>query len=115
MRTAYCQGSARARASGIAVPRMAPIAAGPAPSRKALRVLVVAEPVEASGAEQHEGEGGSEGDERGEQPAAEAGCGVADDRDGLHDRARGDLSERDRVQKLAAGQPVVAVDRVVPA
>jgi hypothetical protein len=35
-RMPYCHGSERARASGIAVPRMAPIAAGPAPLRKAL-------------------------------------------------------------------------------
>ena len=34
-RTAYCHGSVSARVSGMAEPRMAPIAAGPAPARKA--------------------------------------------------------------------------------
>jgi hypothetical protein len=34
-RTPYCHFSERALASGIAEPRIAPIAAGPAPSRKA--------------------------------------------------------------------------------
>src|SRR5215472_10856787 len=34
-RTAYCHGSVSARASAIADPTMAPMAAGPAPSRKA--------------------------------------------------------------------------------
>jgi hypothetical protein len=32
-KTAYCQGWVRARASGMAEPKMAPMAAGPAPSR----------------------------------------------------------------------------------
>ena len=45
-------------ASGIAAPRIAPIAAGPAPSRNARTRCVGAQPVEAVGAEEDEREGG---------------------------------------------------------
>ena len=38
--------------------------------------------------------------------------GVADDGDGLHDRPGGDLTERDRVEELRVGHPVVVVDGV---
>ena len=40
------------------------------------------------------------------------GGGVADDRDGLHDRSGRDLTERDRVEELRVGHPVVVVDGV---
>ena len=80
---------------------MAPIAAGPAPSRNARARWVGAQLVEAAGAEQDEREGGAEGDERGEQPAAEPGGGVADDGDGLDDGSGGDLAQGDGVEELA--------------
>ena len=101
-RTAYCHGSASARASGIAEPRIAPIAAGPAPSRKARALRSAAHAVEALAAEQDERERRREGDGCGEQPAAEACGGVADDRDGLDDRPGRDLAERDGVEELAS-------------
>ena len=96
----------------MATPMMAPIAAGPAPSRKARARCVVAETVEVGCAEEHEREGRREGDERGEQTAADAGRGVADDGDGVDDRAGGDLAERDGVEELRVGHPVVVVDGV---
>ena len=111
-RTAYCQGWPSARASGIAEPRMAPIAAGPAPSRKARALLVAAQAVEVAGAEQDERERRGEGDGRGEEPARQPGRRVADHGDGLHDRAGRDLAERDGVQELAVGHPVVVANRV---
>lgn len=55
-RTAYCQVWLRARASGIAEPRLAPMAAGPAPSRNP-RARVS---VRAAGSEQDEAERGRE-------------------------------------------------------
>ena len=111
-RTAYCQGWVSARASDTAEPRMAPIAAGPAPSRNAADPVIAADPVEAPAAEQDEHEGRREGDQRGEESAAEPRRRVADDSDGLHDRAGGDLAEGDRVEELRAGHPVVVTDRV---
>ena len=78
------------------------MAAGPAPSRNARTLAVAAERSKRCGAEQDERERRGERDERGEQAAAEAGGGVADDGDGLHDRAGGDLAERDGVEELAA-------------
>ena len=44
--------------------------------------------------------------------AADAGGGVADDRDRVHDRTGCDLPERDRVEELRVGHPVVVVDGV---
>ena len=64
---------------------MAPIAAGPAPSRNAAGAGVVAEAVEVARAEEHEHERRRERDECGEQAAADARGGVADDGDGLDD------------------------------
>jgi hypothetical protein len=49
----------------------------------------------------------------GEQPAAEAAGGVADDGDGVHDGTGGDLPEGDGVEELRVGHPVVGVDGVV--
>ena len=86
--TAYCQGWLSSRVSVIAEPRMAPIAAGPAPSRKARARALPRICSKRRPAEQDEQEGRGEGDGGGEQPAADPGGGVADDRDGLHDRAR---------------------------
>ena len=74
--------------------------------------VVVAETVEVRRAEEHERERGCEGDERGEQAAGDAGRGVADDGHGVHDRAGRDLAERDGVEELRVGHPVVVVDGV---
>ena len=46
-----CQVSLSAAASGIAAPRIAPIAAGPAPSRNALGAGVASEPLEVAAAD----------------------------------------------------------------
>ncbi len=70
------------------------------------------QPLEARAAEQHEGERRQEGDERREQRAAEAVGGVADDGDGVRDRAGRRLAERDRVEELRVAHPVEALDRV---
>src|SRR5580704_10468977 len=61
-----------------------------------------------AGAAQHEGEGGGERDQGGEQAAADTRGGVADGGHGLYDRAGGYLAERDAVEELAAGHPVMA-------
>ena len=84
----------------MAAPAIAPMAAGPAPSRKARTVAVGAQAVEALGADEDERERRRERDGGGEQPAADAGGGVADDGDRVHDRARRDLAERDGVEEL---------------
>ena len=46
------------------------------------------------------------------EAAADPEGGVADDGDGLDDRAGRDLAERDRVEELPVGHPVVAVHGV---
>ena len=111
-RTAYCHGSASARASGIAEPRIAPIAAGPAPLRKARALRSRAHAVEALSSEQDERERGREGDGCGEQSPADAGRRVADDRHRLDDRSGRDLAQRDGVEELAARHPVVVAHRI---
>ena len=112
-RTAYCQGSVeragqagrpsrrsrRSRRARRRRGRRAPVAL--ARSRSKWRA-----PSRMNSERRRERDGG------GEQPTAEPGGGVADDRDGLHDRARGDLAEGDGVEKLPVGHPVVAVDGV---
>ena len=110
--TANCQASCSAPASVIAAPRIAPIAAGPAPSRNARARGVLAQPLEAPAAEQDERERRGERDERGEQAAGEAVRGVADGGDGGDDRAGRDLAERDGVEELGVGHPVVGVHGV---
>ena len=96
----------------MAVPKIAPIAAGPAPPRNARARGFWRIAVEVPGASEDEGERGREGYERRQQAAAEAGSGVTDHRDRLYNRTGSDLTERDRVQKLPIGHPVVVVHRV---
>ena len=84
----------------------------PRAAEEGLRPVAVAQALEPAGAEQHEGERRRERDERREQPAAEAVRPVTHRGDGVDDRARRDLAERDRVQELARGEPVVPVHRV---
>ncbi len=62
-----------------------------------------------AGADKDEGEGGQEGDECGQKGAAHSRGGVADRSDGMGHRPGGHLPERDRVQELRAGHPVVAI------
>jgi hypothetical protein len=76
------------------------------------RVAVAAELSEPGRSEQDERERRAERDDRGEDAAEQAGRGVADDGDGLHHRAGGDLAQGDGVEELRAGHPVVAADRV---
>ena len=92
---------------------MAPIAAGPAPARNARTAAVAAEAVEApAAAEQTKTNDGVNATTAASSAAGDAGGGVADDRDGLHDGAGGDLAEGDRVEELVAGHPVIVADRV---
>ena len=86
---------------------------GPGPGQEGAGPAVAAQPVEPARSEQHEAERRREGDHRGQDPPGQAGGGVADDRDRLHDRAGGDLAERDGVEELAVRRPVVAADRVM--
>ena len=95
-------------ASTIAAPRIAPIAAGPAPSRNARAPRVGAQLLEAAAAEQDERERRGERDRGGEHAADEPVGGVADGGDRRDHRPGGDLPERDRVEELAVGHPVVA-------
>ena len=75
-------------ASGIAAPRIAPIAAGPAPSRNARARRSPRSRSKWRAAEQDQGEGRDERHHGGEDRAADAVGGVADRRDGGDDRAR---------------------------
>src|SRR5882757_2500600 len=70
---------------------------------------VCAQSVKIRATEDDETKGWAEGDQCGEQATADAGRGVADDSDGLHDRARSDLTQRHRVQELRTVHPVVCI------
>ena len=74
--------------------------------------LVGAEPIEVAGSAEDEDERGCERDGRGEQATDDAGGGVPNHGDGLHDRTWGDLAEGDGIEELVTGHPVVAVDGV---
>ncbi|HEX5309805.1 MAG TPA: hypothetical protein VFW38_12080 [Solirubrobacteraceae bacterium] len=65
VRIANCQVSRSAPASSTAAPRIAPIAAGPAPSRNARALWLLRNRSKRPAAEQDEREGGGERDERG--------------------------------------------------
>ena len=97
----------------MADPAMAPMTAGPAPVRNDSTERVGSDPVEVAAADEDEDERRGEGDQRGQQPAADSPGRVADHGHGLDDRARGDLAEGDGVQELGAGHPVVGGDGVV--
>jgi hypothetical protein len=85
---------------------------GPGPAEEGTSPAVAAQPVEPARSEQHEAERRREGDHRGQDAPGQAGRGVADHRHGLHDRAGGDLAERDGVEELRRGHPVVVAYRV---
>ena len=91
---------------------MAPIAAGPAPSRNARTRCVVAQPIEVRTADEHERERGQKRDRRRQRGAADAPRGVADGGDGRDDRTRRHLAEGDGVQELGRAHPVVGVHGV---
>ena len=91
----------------MADPAIAPVTAGPAPVRNASTVWL-ARIRSKRGPPSSEREGWGEGDERGEEPAADAGRG-----DRLHHGAGGDLTEGDSVEELGAGHPVVGGHGVV--
>ena len=109
--TPNCHACSSARASGMAVPKIAPIAAGPAPPRNArargsARIASKCRPPR--------GRRRTRARRRRAPPAAaaDAGGGIADHGDRLHDGPGSDLAERDRVQELRVGHPVVVVHRV---
>ena len=110
--TANCHVSRSAPVSVMAAPRIAPIAAGPAPSRKARAFSAPAQALEPLPAEQDERERGREGHRGCEQAPAEAVRRVADrgDRRG-HGPGR-DLAQGHGVEKLRVGHPVIGVHGV---
>ncbi len=61
---------------------------------------VAAQAVEVCCSEKHEREGGEKCDRGREQSSPDAGCGEADDCDGLDDRAGRDLTEGDGIEEL---------------
>ena len=85
---------------------------GPGPAEEGAGPAVAAQPVEPARSEQHEAERRREGDHRRQDAPGQPGRGVADHRHGLHDRAGGDLAERDGVEELGRGHPVVVAYRV---
>ena len=97
----------------MADPAMAPMTAGPAPVRNDSTRAVGSDLVEMSTADQDESERRRKGDQRRQQPAADAPGGVADDGHGLHDWTGSDLTERNGIEELRAGHPVVRRDGVV--
>ena len=111
-RTTYCQGSLSARARVMAEPAMAPMAAGPAPSRKARALRWRAIGRSGGPPSRTNAKDGLNATATASRPPREPGGGVADDRDGLHDGSGGDLAEGDGVEELRAGHPVVVVDGV---
>ena len=96
----------------MAVPKIAPIAAGPAPPRKARARGFCADRIEMPRACEHEDERRREGDQCRQQTPAHSGGGIADHSDRLHDGTRSDLPERDCIEELPVGHPVVVVHRV---
>ncbi len=111
-RMANCQVSRNAPVSRIAAPRIAPIAAGPAPSRNARAFWLVRNRSNRRTADQDERERRGERHDRCQHTTGEAVRGVADRGDGRDDRPGGDLPERDRVEELRVGHPMVGVHRV---
>ena len=91
---------------------MAPIAAGPAPSRKARARWLVANAIEVPRAEEDEGKRRRERDGNCEQCTADARGRVPDHRDGEHDRTGRELAQRNGVEELRVGHPVVVTDRI---
>ena len=89
------------------------IARSPPRREKGSDVGVRDQPVETVRAQEDERERGREGDGRGQEAAADPRGGVADDGDREDDRPRCHLPQRDRIQKLSARHPVVAIDGVV--
>jgi len=67
-----------------------------------LNGAVASDLVEAWTAQEYEREWRCEGDERGEESAADASRGVTDDGHGLDHRTGSDLAEGDRVEELRA-------------
>ena len=92
---------------------MAPMTAGPAPVRNDSTAPFARIRSKRRTADKHEGERRREGDQRGQQSSGHARGRVADHRNRLHDRTRGDLAERHGVEELCAGHPVVGGHRVV--
>ena len=92
---------------------MAPMTAGPAPVRNDWTATFARSRSKRGPPTEDEDERRGEGDEGGEQPAAESPRRVADDGDSLDHRARGDLAEGDGVEELRARHPVVRGHGVV--
>jgi hypothetical protein len=103
---ATCHSWVRARPSGIAEPAMAPMTVAPAPVRND---WIVALPRRRSKWRPPAMTKMNEG----ANATSEAGGGVTDDGDSLDDGAGGDLPERDGVQELCTGHPVVGGHGVV--
>ena len=110
--TAYCHVSDSARTSGTAVPRIAPAAAGPAPPRKAVARSLSRRRWNPPTPSRTKANDGANATSAASSPPVRPARPVADGGDGVDDRARCDLAERDRVQELARREPVIPVHRV---
>ncbi len=111
--TGICQRCWNRRPRGIADPAIAPMTAGPAPSKKCLDRAIRSDLVEVRRTGEHEDEGRGKGDQRRHETAADSPGGVAHDGHGLDDRSGGDLAECDGIEELGTGHPVVRRDGVV--
>ena len=101
------------RPSGIAEPTIAPIAAGPGAVQERPHVAGSRAAGRSGRAPSRtNANDGAKATSAASRPPPTPGRRVADDGDGLHHRTGRDLAERDRVQELAVGHPVVVVDRV---
>ena len=111
-RTAYCHGSAKrpGEGDGRAEDGADRRRSGAVEKRACSRVG--AQAIEVMRADQHEEERRCERDRGGEQAAADARGGVPDNGDGLHHRTGSDLAQRDRVEEIAVGHPVIAMHGV---
>ena len=110
--TPHCQTSSIACASGTAAPRIAPTAAGPAPSRNARALGDCRIRTKRSPSDSHHDKRRRERDRRRQQRAAETGRGPADHRHRMDHRTGRELTVRDRVGELGIGHPPVGVHGV---
>ena len=95
----------------MALPRIAPIAAGPAPSRNDRAAEVRSRSKRRAPPRMSSTEGAKATTEA-STPAEHAGRRKAHDGDGLGHRTGGDLAEGDRVEELGGGHPAVNRDGI---
>lgn len=111
VRTPSCHRCESAMARARVEPAIAPMTAGPAPSRKDWDGRAGAQALEIRCARDDEQKQWSECQQCGQQPARQAARGVADDGDGLYHRSGGDLAQRNGIEELQVGHPVMVAAR----